>query len=189
MTQSLQGKRVALLVAHGFEQDELLEPRRALQAAGAQAQVVSPEKTKVKGWDKTDWGQEVEVDVALDQANPDDYDALVLPGGVMNPDQLRINPKAVRFVRSFLLAGKPIAAICHGPWTLIEAGGVHGRTMTSYPSLQNDLRNAGANWVDQEVVVDDGLVTSRNIPDLPAFNRKMIEEIGEGRHERIHSLS
>ncbi|HVU14084.1 MAG TPA: type 1 glutamine amidotransferase domain-containing protein [Phototrophicaceae bacterium] len=183
-TQSLQGKKVAMLVANGFEQAELLEPRKALQEAGAQPVVISPEKSKVRAWDQKEWGQEVSVDVTLDSANPADYDALVLPGGVMNPDKLRINPQAVQFVRAFVNSGKPIAAICHGPWTLIEAGGVQGRKMTSYPSLQSDLRNAGANWVDQEVVVDHGLVTSRNVPDIPAFNRKLIEEIAEGQHAR-----
>lgn len=185
MTQSLQGKKVALLVAHGFEQAELIEPRKALQDAGATAHVVSPEQDSVKGWDKTDWGETVQVDVPLDRANPDDYDALVLPGGVMNPDKLRINDQAVQFVRAFADAGKPIAAICHGPWTLIDAGVVAGRTMTSYPSLKNDLLNAGARWVDQQVVVDRGLVTSRNVPDIPAFNRKLIEEIAEGIHEQM----
>jgi protease I len=187
MAQSLQGKKVAILTANGFEQAELLEPRKALTDAGAQTQVISPEKTQVKGWNKTDWGDQVRVDVSLDSANPSDYDALLLPGGVMNADKLRTNPKAVQFVRAFAQAGKPIAAICHAPWTLIEAGGVKGRKMTSYPSLQSDLRNAGANWVDQEVVVDHGLVTSRNVPDIPAFNRKMIEEIGEGRHEPMRA--
>jgi protease I len=184
MAQSLRGKRVAMLVENGFEQAELLEPRKALLEAGAQADVISPQQGQVKAWDQKDWGQTVPVDSTLDSANPAYYDALVLPGGVMNPDKLRINPKAVAFVRHFVDSGKPIAAICHGPWTLIEAGGVRGRKMTSYPSLQSDLRNAGANWVDQEVVVDNGLVTSRNVPDIPAFNRKMIEEIGEGKHER-----
>lgn len=183
MAQSLQGKKVAILATNGFEQAELIEPRKALQDAGAQAHVVSIELGQIKGWNKTDWGETVQVDVSLDRANPNDYDALVLPGGVMNPDKLRINEQAVNFVRSFVRAGKPIAAICHAPWTLIEAGGVAGRRMTSYPSLKNDLINAGAEWVDEEVVVDNGLVTSRNIPDIPAFNRKMIEEIGEGRHE------
>jgi protease I len=185
MAQSLRGKRVAILVENGFEQAELLEPRKALMDAGAEAVVVSPQQSQVKAWNEKDWGQTVPVDVSLDSARPEDYDALVLPGGVMNPDKLRINRKAVEFVRAFVDAGKPIAAICHGPWTLIEAGGVAGRKMTSYPSLQNDLRNAGANWIDQEVVVYNGLVTSRNVPDIPAFNRKMIEEIGEGTHERI----
>ena len=183
MAQSLQGKKVAILATNGFEQAELIEPRKALQDAGAHAHVVSIEPGQIKGWNKTDWGDKVQVDVTLDQANPNDYDALVLPGGVMNPDKLRINEQAVNFVRAFVRAGKPIAAICHAPWTLIEAGGVNGRRMTSYPSLRNDLINAGANWVDEEVVVDNGRVTSRNIPDIPAFNRKMIEEIGEGRHE------
>lgn len=185
MSQSLQGKKIAMLVANGFEQAELLEPRKALQAAGADARVISPEKGKVKAWNEKDWGQDIPVDVMLDNANPSEYDALVLPGGVMNADRLRVNPKAVQFVRAFVQAGKPIAAICHAPWTLIEAGGVEGRTMTSYPSLKNDLRNAGANWVDQEVVVDHGLVTSRNVPDIPTFNRKMIEEISEGVHQRM----
>jgi len=187
MAQSLQGKRVAILVANGFEQAELVEPRKALQDAGAETQVVSPEQNQVKGWNKTDWGETVPVDVALHRANPNDFDALLLPGGVMNPDKLRVNPQAVEFVRAFAEAGKPIAAICHAPWTLINAGAVSGRKMTSYPSLEADLRNAGANWVDQEVVVDSGLVTSRNIPDIPAFNRKMIEEIGEGVHETVRA--
>jgi protease I len=185
MAQSLHGKKVAILVANGFEQAELLEPRRALQDAGAETHVVSPEQNQVKGWNKTDWGETVPVDVTLKSANPNDYDALLLPGGVMNPDKLRINAQAVNFVRAFAEAGKPIAAICHAPWTLINADAVRGRKLTSYPSLETDLRNAGANWVDQEVVVDNGLVTSRNIPDIPAFNRKMIEEIGEGVHERV----
>ena len=187
MGKSIQGKKVAILVANGFEQAELLEPRRALQEAGAETFVVSPEQNQVKGWNKTDWGETVDVDVALHRANSNDYDALLLPGGVMNPDKLRINPQAVEFVRAFSEAGKPIAAICHAPWTLINAGAVSGRKMTSYPSLETDLRNAGAHWVDQEVVVDNGLVTSRNIADIPAFNRKMIEEIGEGMHETIRA--
>jgi protease I len=185
MAQSLRGKKVALLVTTGFEQPELLEPCKALQEAGAQAVVVSPEKGMVRAWNQKDWGDQVVVDVPLDSANPADYDALVLPGGVMNPDKLRTNDKAVAFVRAFVEAGKPIAAICHGPWTLIEAGGVEGRRMTSYPSLRSDLTNAGAHWVDEEVVVDNGLVTSRNVPDIPAFNRKMIEEIAEGTHVRM----
>ena len=185
MAQSLQGKKVAMLVANGFEQAELLEPRKALQDAGAQVHVISPEQEEVRGWNKTEWGATVAVDVPLDRANPADYDALVLPGGVMNPDKLRTNQRAVQFVHAFVEVGKPIGAICHGPWTLIDANAVSGRKMTSYPSLKTDLVNAGANWVDQEVVVDNGLVTSRNIPDIPAFNRKLIEEIGEGIHEHI----
>ena len=184
MAQQLNGKRVAILVTDGFEQSELEEPKKALEAAGAKALIVSPNKDKVKGWKHTDWGTELPVDVQLDAARADDFDALLLPGGVMNPDKLRGTPKAVELVKAFVTAKKPIAAICHGPWTLINAGGVRGRTMTSWPTLETDLRNAGANWVDQEVVVDQGLVTSRKPDDLPAFNKKMIEEFAEGRHDR-----
>jgi protease I len=182
MANELNGRRVAILVDKGFEQIELERPMQALKDAGAQVDIVSPQKGKVKAWDETDWGQEFPVDVTVDKANPDQYDALVLPGGVMNPDYLRQNPKAVEFVRGFFEMGKPVAAICHAPWMLIEAGVVQGRTLTSYPSLQTDLKNAGANWVDQEVVVDNGLVTSRNPKDIPAFNRKMLEEFHEGIH-------
>jgi protease I len=181
---NLSGKKVAILVADGFEQVEMTEPKQALERAGAQTQIISPAQGKVKGWQHTEWGDQFSVDVPLAQARADDYDALLLPGGVMNPDKLRANKQAVQFVKAFVDAGKPIAAICHGPWTLIEAGAVSGRTITSYPSLQTDLRNAGANWVDQEVVTDQGLVTSRKPDDIPAFNRKMIEEFAEGRHER-----
>jgi len=180
----LNNTRVAALVDNGFEQSELLEPKKALEAAGARVDIVSPRAGKVKGWQHTDWGQEVAVDVSLDAASADNYDALLLPGGVMNPDKLRANAGAVRFVKAFVESGRPIAAICHGPWTLIEAGGVRGRTVTSWPSLQTDLKNAGANWVDQEVVTDNGLVTSRKPDDIPAFNKKMIEEFAEGRHDR-----
>lgn len=187
MAGELNNTRVAALVDNGFEQSELLEPKKALEAAGARVDVVSPQQGKVKGWQHTDWGQEVTVDVVLDSASPDNYDALLLPGGVMNPDKLRANAKAVQFVRAFVNSGRPIAAICHGPWTLIEAGGVKGRKVTSWPSLQSDLKNAGANWVDQEVVTDNGLVTSRKPDDIPAFNRKMIEEFAEGRHDRNKS--
>jgi len=179
---TLDGKKIAILVANGFEEDELLSPRKALEHAGAETRVVSPESNKVKGWKHTDWGKEVDVDVALDSADPADYDALVLPGGVMNPDHLRRNQKALTFVRSFFEAGKPVGAICHGPWTLIDAGVARGRHMTSYESIQNDLKNAGVNWEDREVVVDNGLVTSRKPDDLPAFNRKLIEEVAEGVH-------
>jgi protease I len=182
MTQELNGKKVAILVADGFEQVELTEPKRALEQAGAQTQIVSPAQDQVKGWQHTDWGDQFPVDVPLKRANPDDYAALLLPGGVMNPDKLRRDPQALQFVKAFFDAGKPIAAICHGPWTLIDAGVVQGRTMTSYESIQTDLKNAGVNWVDQEVVVDNGLVTSRKPDDIPAFNRKMIEEFAEGRH-------
>jgi len=186
VAQELRNKRIAALVDNGFEQSELLEPKKALEDAGARVDVVSPQKSRVKGWKHTDWGSEVSVDVQLDSANANDYDGILLPGGVMNPDKLRGNPKAVQFVKSFVDAKKPIAAICHGPWTLIETGIVRGRKMTSWPSLQTDLRNAGANWVDEECVVDNGLVTSRKPDDIPAFNKKMIEEFAEGRHDRQH---
>jgi protease I len=182
MPGQLAGKRVAVLVANGFEQVELVEPRRALEAAGATVHVVSPEPQAVRGWNHTEWGDEVSVDRRLDQARPQDYDALLLPGGVMNPDRLRSNTKAVELVKQFFDDGKPIAVICHGPWTLVEADVVRGLTITSYPSLKTDLRNAGAQWVDQEVVVDRGIVSSRKPDDLPAFNRKMIEEFAEGLH-------
>ena len=184
MAGELNNTRVAALVDDGFEQSELIEPKKALEAAGARVDVVSPRQGKVKGWQHTDWGQEVTVDVTLDAASPDNYDALLLPGGVMNPDKLRANARAVQFVKAFVDSGRPIAAICHGPWTLIEAGGVKGRTVTSWPSLQSDLKNAGAKWVDQAVVTDNGLVTSRKPDDIPAFNKKMIEEFAEGRHDR-----
>lgn len=178
----LDGKKVAILITDGFEQVEMTEPRKALEDAGARIAVVSPAKGRVRGWKMTDWGDSFEVDVPLNEADAEDYDALVLPGGVANPDKLRMNDKAVLFVRAFLHAGKPIAAICHGPWTLIEADGVQGRTMTSWPSLKTDLKNAGANWVDRSVVTDNGLVTSRKPDDIPDFNRKMIEEFAEGIH-------
>ena len=182
MAQELKGRKVAALVENGFEQVELIQPKAALEAAGATVHVVSPQRSQVKGWNHTDWGDDVAVDRSLDVASPDSYDALLLPGGVINPDKLRINDRAVQFVRAFVNDGKPIAAICHGPWTLIEANAVQGRKMTSWPSLRSDLRNAGAQWVDQDVVVDHGLVTSRKPDDIPAFNRKMIEEFAEGRH-------
>jgi protease I len=182
MAETLAGKRIALLVADGFEQIELTEPQRALEAAGAEALVVSPAGDRVRGWRHTDWGESFDVDQPLEFADEDEYDALVLPGGVMNPDRLRINERALQLVRAFVDHGKPVAAICHGGWTLIDAGVVEGRRMTSYPSIRTDLVNAGANWVDQEVVVDDGLITSRNPDDLPAFNARLIEAIaGEDR--------
>ncbi len=176
---ALQGKKVAILVADGFEQVELLEPKKALDEAGAKTEVVSPASGRVKGWNFRDWGEQVPVDVPLESANPDNYDALLLPGGVMNPDHLRMVPRAVAFVRQFVESDKPIAAICHGPWTLIEADAVRGRTITSWPSLKTDLRNAGANWVDRESVRDGHLVTSRKPEDLPAFNRQMIQLFAE----------
>jgi protease I len=184
MNQQLHGRKVAILVDDGFEQVELTEPKQALEQAGAQTHIVSPADSQVKGWNHTEWGDQFPVDVPLSQANASDYDALLLPGGVMNPDHLRRNQTALQFVKAFFAAGKPVAAICHGPWTLIDAGVVHGRKLTSYESIQTDLKNAGAHWVDQEVVVDQGLVTSRKPDDIPAFNRKMIEEFAEGRHEQ-----
>ena len=182
MAERLDGKRVALLVADGFEQVELTEPKRALEEAGATAQIVSPADGRVKGWQHTDWGDALDVDVPLDTASESDFDALVLPGGVMNPDTLRQNGKAVAFVRGFFDYHKPVAAICHGGWTLAEADVLQGRRVTSYPSIRTDLKNAGAVWVDEEVVVDNGLVTSRNPHDLPAFTAKLVEEVAEGRH-------
>lgn len=179
---SLSNRKVAILTEEGFEQVELTSPKEALEAAGAKVDVVSPRSGKIKAWNHTDWGIEINVDKELSSASPDDYDALVLPGGVLNPDKLRQNKKAVAFVSAFLDEGKPVAAICHGPQMLIETGMIGGRTLTSYPSLQTDLRNAGANWVNEEVVVDNGLVTSRTPKDLDAFNKKAIEEIGEGAH-------
>ncbi len=189
-TQQLTGKKVAILATDGFEQDELLSPLETLREAGADVQVVSPsEESKIKGWKHTDWGKKVKVDMPLNEANGEEFDALVLPGGVMNPDHLRRDPLVLEFVKSFFRAGKPVGAICHGPWTLIDAGVVRGRKMTSYASIQTDLKNAGANWVDEEVVVDNGLVTSRKPDDLPAFNAKLIEEIAEGIHQRQAALA
>ncbi|MFD2246431.1 type 1 glutamine amidotransferase domain-containing protein [Pontibacter ruber] len=185
MADKLQGKKIAILVEEGFEQVELTDPRKALEEQGAETHLISPnKKNEIKGWNHTEWGETFKVDKHLADVNADNYDGLLLPGGVMNPDNLRANKDAVAFVNKFLEAGKPVASICHGPWTLIETGKVKGRRMTSYHTLKTDLKNAGADWVDEEVVVDNGLVTSRNPGDLPAFNRKMIEEFAEGRHDR-----
>lgn len=178
----LQGRRVAVLATDGFEQSELEKPVEALRAEGAEVEIVSPKPGRIQGYEHHDKGRSVGVDQVLQSADAGSYDAIVLPGGVINPDALRLEPKAIDFVRSFAKAGKPIAAICHGPWTLINAEAVDGRKMTSWPSLQVDLKNAGAEWVDQEVVVDRGLVTSRKPDDLPAFCEKMVEEFAEGRH-------
>jgi protease I len=175
MAGKLNGMKVAILVTDGFEQAELLEPRQALDNAGAQTQVVSLKDGRVKGWKITEWGEEVPVDVSLNAACANDFDALLLPGGVINPDKLRMEHKAVAFVKSFFDEGKPVAAICHGPWTIIEARAAKGRKITSWPSLKTDLRNAGAEWIDQEAVTDGNLVTSRKPDDIPAFNRAMIE--------------
>src|SRR3954462_7969916 len=182
MEKRLEGKRVAILVADGFEQGELTGPKEALEDAGSRTQIVSPVEEEVAGWHHYDAGDLFPVDVPLAEADASEFDALLLPGGVANPDQLRMNPEAVQFVKAFFDAGKPVAAICHGPWTLIEAGAVKGRTMTSWPTLKTDLQNVGAKWVDQEVVVDGGIVSSRKPDDVPAFSRKLIEEIGEGKH-------
>jgi len=171
---TLQGIRVAILATDGFEQSELTESRKALDAAGADTEIVSPKTGKVRGWNHTEWGDEVAVDTLLDSADPTNYDALLLPGGVMSPDSLRMEPKAVAFVKSFFDAGKPVGAICHGPWTVVESGAAKGHRMTSWPSLKTDIRNAGGDWVDQEVVVDHNLVTSRKPDDIPAFNREII---------------
>src|SRR6201994_3649000 len=178
--ENLKGKKVAILVTDGFEQVELLQPREALNKAGAETKVVSLKEGQVKGWDMIKWGKEVPADLTLEDAKPDDFDALVLPGGVINPDKLRMEPKAVAFVKSFFDANKPVGAICHGPWTVIEAGAAKGRKIASWPSLKTDLKNAGAEWVDSEAVTDGNLVSARKPDDLPAFNRALIELISTG---------
>jgi protease I len=184
---NLSGKKIAILSTDGFEQVELTEPKKALEEAGAKTEVISPHGGEIKGWKSTDWGDKVKVDRELKTVNADDYDALLLPGGVMNPDKLRMDPAAVSFVKKFFDAGKPVAAICHGPQLLIEAGVVKGRKLTSWPSLKTDLKNAGAEWTDQPVIVDRNLTTSRKPDDIPEFNRAMIEqfsgvEMMAGRH-------
>lgn len=187
MKAPLSQKRVAILATDGFEQSELEGPLHALEEAGADVSIVSPKAGKIQGMRHADKGDQIDVRVRLDDARAEDFDALVLPGGLMNPDELRSTPAAVDFVRHFGAAGKPIGAICHGPWVLIEAGLVRGRRLTSWPAIQTDIKNAGGDWVDEEVVVDDGLVTSRKPDDIPAFNAKLIEEIGEGRHAAMAS--
>jgi protease I len=187
--QMLSDLKIAILTEHGFEQSELVSPREALEKAGVTVEIISPHQIEVKAWDHGEWGIRVKVDKILDDANPDDYDGLVLPGGVLNPDKLRMNSKALAFVRSIYASGKPIAAICHGPQTLINAGVVEGKELTSYPSIKADLINAGAKWVDREVVVDNGLVTSRSPEDLEAFNKKLLEELREGVHRRSETLT
>jgi protease I len=181
--QTLLNKRVAILAADGFEQVELEGPRKALEEAGATTEVVSPSSGKIQGMNHDKKGDSVAVDVTLEDADSGDYDALMIPGGLINPDTLRTNKLALEFVRRFFTSGKPVAAICHAPWVLIDAGLVKGRTLTSWPAIQTDVRNAGGDWVDREVVVDHGLVTSRKPDDIPAFNAKMIEEFKEGIHE------
>lgn len=185
MGKSLKGLKVAILIADGFEQIEMEEPKKALKEAGAETMIVSPVEGKVKGWKHTDWGDEFPVDLDLDKAKPEDFDALLLPGGVMNPDKLRLEPKAVDFVKSFVKAKKPIAAICHAPWILINAEAVKGKALTSYGTIKIDLINAGAKWVDKEVVVDENIVTSRKPDDIPAFNKAMLTLFSQ----KIKSLS
>lgn len=185
MTRPLEDMTVAILVTQGFEQIELTSPREALGDAGATTHLVSPTSDAITAWDMKDWGDDFAVDVTLDEADAGIYDALLLPGGVLNPDKLRMNDKAVQFVRSFFENDRPVAAICHGPWTLIEADAVEDRTMTSYPSLRTDLTNAGAHWVDEEVVTDGNLVTSRNPDDLPAFNEATIALFSKGKRAAV----
>lgn len=182
MARDIKDKKVAILTENGFEEVELTSPMNALEQAGATVHIISPQKDKVKAWNHDHWSIELQVDKNLSDANPEDYDMLVLPGGVLNPDKLRLNKEAVSFTQHFLEQGKPVAAICHGPQTLIETGMIDGKTMTSYWSVKTDLVNAGVNWVDKEVIVDNGLVTSRSPKDLEAFNKKMIEELSEGQH-------
>ena len=179
--KELMGVRVAVLATDGFEQSELVEPRKFLEAAGAETDVVAPKSGKVRGWKMKQWGDEVEVDQTLDDADANNYDALLLPGGVINADTLRTLPKAGKFIRAFIEAGKPLAAICHAPWALIEVDAARGHRLTSWPSLKTDLQNAGAQWVDEEVVVDGKLVTSRKPDDLPAFNREIVRVFAENR--------
>jgi protease I len=179
MNGKLQGKKIAILATDGFEQVELTEPKKALEADGAAVHVISPKPGQIKGWNHTDWGDSIKVDKTLEEAKPADYDGLVLPGGQINPDKLRIEPKAVTFVADFFHAGKPIGAICHGPWLLIEAGVVKNKTLTSWPSVRTDIRNAGGHWVDEQVVTDQNLTTSRKPEDLPAFNERLIQEFSE----------
>jgi protease I len=180
-SETLNGLKVAILVTDGFEQVEMTEPRKALDEAGAETQLVSPKDGQVKAWKFTEWGDTFPVDIPLDSARPEDFDAILLPGGVINPDKLRTLPEAVAFAKAFFDAGKPVASICHGPWTIIEAGAARGRRLTSWPSLKTDLKNAGAEWVDQEVVVDQGLVTSRKPDDIPAFNPEVIKLFASAR--------
>jgi len=184
MAGPLDGKKILILATNGFEQAELEVPRDRLTAAGAKVDVVSPEKGEIKGWDKKDWGRPVKVDKALATASVADYDAIVLPGGQINPDLLRVNPDALKLIRGFYDAGKTVAAVCHAPWLLIETGIAKGRNMTSYHSIKTDVVNAGGKWQDSEVVTDNGVITSRNPGDLEAFSNKIIEEVREGKHQR-----
>lgn len=185
MSTQLENKKIAILLTDGFEEVELTEPLKALQDASAATHIIAPGSDSIRAWDHTDWSKDYDADIKLEDADPNNYDGLFLPGGVMNPDKLRMNQKAIDFTKHFMQTGKPIAAICHGPWLLVETQELDGRRMTSYPSLRTDLINAGANWVDEEVVTDRGLTTSRSPDDIPAFNRKMVEEFAEGVHEEV----
>jgi len=185
MARRLDGKKVAILVTDGFEQVELTKPREALNEAGAETKIVSLKPGKIQGMHHADKGDKFDVDLTLDEARAEEFDALMIPGGLMNPDALRSNEDALEFTRHFFREGKPVAAICHGPWVLIDAGVVRGRILTSWPAIKTDVKNAGGKWVNEEVVVDNGLVTSRKPDDIPAFNKKMVEEFCEGRHEAM----
>ena len=187
MSSELKGKKIAILATDGFEQAELIEPRKALNNAGATTVVIAPKNGEIKGWNKKDWGQPVKVDMPLADANPHDFDALVLPGGVMNPDHLRMDPAAVNFVRQFVSTGKTVAAICHGPWILVEADALRGKKVTSWPSLKTDIKNAGGNWMDQAVVTDGQFIFSRKPDDIPAFNKAILEAIAHGVPEHAHA--
>lgn len=185
MARKLDGKKVAILVTDGFEQVEMTKPRGALNEAGAETKIVSLKPGRIQGMHSADKGDKFDVDLTLDEARPEEFDALLIPGGLMNPDALRSNDDALEFTRHFFREGKPVAAICHGPWVLIDAGVVRGRTLTSWPAIKTDVKNAGGKWINEEVVVDNGLVTSRKPDDIPAFNKKMIEEFYEGRHKAM----
>jgi deglycase len=189
MARKLDGKKVAILVTDGFEQVELTKPREALDQAGAETKIVSLKSGKIQGMNHADKGDKFDVNLTLDEARPEEFDALMIPGGLMNPDTLRSNNDALEFTRHFFCEGKPVAAICHGPWVLIDAGVVRGRMLTSWPAIKTDVKNAGGKWINEEVVVDNGLVTSRKPDDIPAFNKKMIEEFCEGRHEAMATLA
>jgi protease I len=189
MARKLDGKKVAILVTDGFEQVEMTKPRQALDEVGAETKIVSLKPGKIQGMHHADKSDKFDVDLTLNEARPEEFDALLIPGGLMNPDALRSNDDALEFTRHFFREGKPVAAICHGPWVLIDAGVVRGRTLTSWPAIKNDVKNAGGKWVNEEVVVDNGLVTSRKPDDIPAFNKKMIEEFCEGRHEAMATVA
>jgi protease I len=189
MARKLDGKKVAILVADGFEQVEMTKPRKALDEAGAETIIVSPKSGQIQGMHQADKGDKFDVDLTLEEARPEEFDALLIPGGLFNPDELRANEEALEFTRHFFGAGKPVAAICHGPWVLIDAGVVRGRALTSWPHIKTDVKNAGGKWIDEEVVTDNGLVTSRKPDDIPAFNQKMLEEFGEGKHEAMAQMA